>query len=51
MRSYPFKSPSAAAAVILDRNSNGRREWKLVGSKSTYHEWQEESAQAADGSA
>jgi hypothetical protein len=39
-----FNSPSAASAVILDRNSNGRREWKVVGSKLTYHEWQEEKA-------
>lgn len=38
---HAFKSPSAAAAVILDRNSNGRREWKVVGERLTYHEWQE----------
>jgi hypothetical protein len=25
----PFKSPSAAASVVLNRNSNGRFEWKL----------------------
>lgn len=63
-RAYPFKSPSAAAAVILDRNSNGRREWKLIGSRLTYHEWQEQkfaahapqaehrpSSTAADGAA
>jgi hypothetical protein len=43
-RSYTFKSPSAASAVILDRSSNGRREWKLVGSKLSYHEWHEEKA-------
>src|SRR6185437_8764545 len=45
-KSFPFKSPSAAAAVVLDRNSNGRTEWKVVGSKSTYHEWQEAKAGA-----
>lgn len=39
---YVFRSPSAASAVILDRNSNGRREWKVVGTKLTYHEWQEQ---------
>ncbi|WP_129567389.1 GIY-YIG nuclease family protein [Agrobacterium sp. CFBP2214] len=39
--SFAFKSPSAAAAVILDRNSNGRTEWKVKGQKMTYHEWQE----------
>lgn len=43
-RSYSFKSPSAAAAVVLDRNSNGRTEWKLVGSELTYHAWQEAKA-------
>ena len=35
---WSFRSPSAAAAVILDRNSNGRTEWKVRGSKLTYHE-------------
>lgn len=42
---WPFKSPSAAAAVVLDRNSNGRSEWKVTGSKQSYHDWQQ--AQAA----
>jgi hypothetical protein len=36
---YSFKSPSAAAAVILDRNSNGRTEWKVEGSPQTYQDW------------
>lgn len=43
---WPFNSPSAAAAVVLDRNSNGRTEWKVKGSKQTYHDWQQ--AQAAE---
>lgn len=43
-RPYAFKSPSAASAVILDRNSNGRREWKVVGERLSYHEWQERKA-------
>jgi hypothetical protein len=38
---YPFSSPSAAAAVVLDRNSNGRIEWKVKGSKQNYHDWQQ----------
>lgn len=38
---YSFNSPSAAAAVVLDRNSNGRTEWKVTGTKQTYHDWQE----------
>lgn len=44
-RPWPFSSPSAAAAVVLDRNSNGRLEWKVKGSPQNYHEWQQ--AQAA----
>ncbi len=38
---YSFNSPSAAAAVVLDRNSNGRSEWKVKGDRRTYHEWQQ----------
>jgi len=41
-RPYAFKSPSAAAAVVLDRNANGRQEWKVIGTKLTYHQWQQE---------
>ncbi|QUS36311.1 GIY-YIG nuclease family protein [Falsirhodobacter algicola] len=44
VRPWPFSSPSAAAAVVLDRNSNGRIEWKLKGSAQTYHDWQESAA-------
>lgn len=39
VRPYPFSSPSAAAAVVLDRNSNGRTEWKVKGSRQTYADW------------
>lgn len=38
---HAFSSPSAAAAVVLDRNSNGRTEWKVRGSRQTYHDWQQ----------
>ena len=38
---HAFSSPSAAAAVVLDRNSNGRTEWKVQGSKQSYHDWQQ----------
>jgi hypothetical protein len=41
---WSFNSPSAAAGVILDRQANGRTEWKLKGSSLTYHEWQQEQA-------
>jgi hypothetical protein len=47
-RPYTFKSPSAAAAVVLDRNSNGRTEWKVVGSRLSYHRWQEEKAKTSE---
>jgi len=42
---WPFKSPSAAAGIILDRQANGRTEWKVKGASQTYHDWQQ--AQAA----
>jgi hypothetical protein len=45
--SYSFSSPSAAAAVVLDRNSNGRTEWKVHDSKKTYHDWQESNVVSA----
>ena len=40
-RPWPFNSPSAAAAVVLDRNSNGRLEWKVKGKNQSYHDWQQ----------
>jgi hypothetical protein len=49
-RAYPFHSPSAAGAVILDRNTNGRTRWYLVGSNLNYHEWQDgKTAPAVEG--
>jgi len=41
---HSFSSPSAAAAVVLDRNANGRIEWKVRGAKQCYHEWQDSRA-------
>ncbi len=46
VKPWSFSSPSAAAAVVLDRNSNGRLEWKVAGSKQTYHEWQQAQAES-----
>lgn len=37
----PFRSPSEAAAVILNRNANGRTEWKVQGSAMSLRDWQE----------
>jgi hypothetical protein len=39
-RAYAFHSPSAAGSVVLDRNTNGRTRWYLVGSDLNYDEWQ-----------
>jgi hypothetical protein len=46
VKPYAFKSVSAAAAVVLDRNANGRKAWKVVESDLTYQEWQEQRAGA-----
>ena len=45
---WGFNSPSAAAAIVLDRNSNGRTEWKVKDSRQTYHDWQQAQAEAED---
>ncbi|RQO78390.1 DUF4357 domain-containing protein [Aquitalea sp. FJL05] len=37
----PFNSPSAAAAIVLARNANGRIEWKLKDSGQSYTDWQD----------
>lgn len=36
-----FNSVSAASSVIHGRNSNGRNEWRVEGSKQTFADWQE----------
>jgi hypothetical protein len=36
-----FASPSAAAACVLGRNSNGRLDWKVADTRMTFGEWQE----------
>jgi hypothetical protein len=47
--SHTFRSPSAAAATVLDRNANGRLEWCLPGTKTTYADWQDQSVKKAKG--
>jgi hypothetical protein len=39
-RDQVFASPSAAAAVVVGRTSNGRNDWKIQGSGVTYGNWQ-----------
>jgi hypothetical protein len=48
-RDFAFSSPSAAAAVVLDRNANGRTEWKTTDGHWTYHQWQERHSPEAVG--
>lgn len=38
VKPYSFRSPSAAAAVVLDRSSNGWAEWKVKGEKRNYQD-------------
>jgi Domain of unknown function (DUF4357) len=45
-KDVPFTSPSAAAAVILGRNANGRTSWVLAGTKKTLKEYQDELTEA-----
>ena len=44
----PFRSPSAAAAVILGRSANGRTEWKVESTGHTYADWQDTDTTPAD---
>lgn len=48
---YAFGSPSAASAVVLGRQDNGRVSWRVKGTDKTYADWQEEqvAAVAVDG--
>ena len=48
-KTHAFSSPSTAAAIVLDRSSNGRTEWKVEGTRQTYHDWQQSQvAEAAE---
>lgn len=46
-RDHAFSSPSAAAAVVAGRNANGRLEWKVQGTRTTYGEWESEGLEEA----
>lgn len=50
-RNYAFTSPSAAAAVVTGRQTNGAITWRLQGFGKTYKEWEAESlAESVDAS-
>jgi len=38
----PFSSPSAAITAVLARNGNGRTEWRIQGTTTTYAQWMAE---------
>ena len=42
-----FKSPSAAAAVVFGRASNGRVEWKVKETNQSYADWQDAQIESA----
>lgn len=42
IKDYAFSSPSAAAAMIVGRAANGRNDWKVERTKTTYGEWQDQ---------
>jgi len=37
---FEFNSPSAAAAIVAGRNTNGRTKWQVKGRQENYGEWQ-----------
>lgn len=41
-KDYAFTAPSAAAAMVAGRNTNGRIHWTVAGTNKTYGEWQDE---------
>jgi Domain of unknown function (DUF4357) len=45
---YAFNSPSAAAAVIQGRSSNGPTNWKVKGTQKSYKDWENEKLAAKD---
>ena len=47
-KDFVFASPSAAAAVVVGRASNGRTEWMVEGTGQTYAAWQEQLLNAAE---
>ncbi len=49
-KSYAFRSPSAAAAVVNGRPTNGTVEWRVAGSGQTYKAWEAAQLGASDSS-
>lgn len=49
-QNYAFRAPSAAAAVVNGRPSNGTLEWKEVGTGMTYKVWEARQLSPSDAS-
>jgi hypothetical protein len=45
----PFANPSAAAAVIRNRNTNGRTSWRVKSTGQTLREWQDNQLSPGQG--
>lgn len=41
LQDFSFRSPSAASAVVLGRQDNGRMSWRVKETGQTYAEWQD----------
>jgi hypothetical protein len=48
-RDQVFASPSAAAAVVAGRQANGRVDWKIEGSGTSFGTWQDQGIDQAAG--
>lgn len=46
-RNHVFASPSAAAAIVAGRSANGRFEWMVQGTRTTYGQWEAEGVDEA----
>jgi hypothetical protein len=47
LKDTTFRSPSEAAAVLLNRNSNGRTEWRVADTGLTLKAWQDAQLEAS----
>ncbi|MGW4243282.1 DUF4357 domain-containing protein [Nocardia sp. NPDC004722] len=47
-RDYVFRAPSAAAAMIVGRPTNGHLDWKVRGTGVTYGAWQDGQGRSSD---
>jgi Domain of unknown function (DUF4357) len=43
-----FKSVSGAAAVVLDRNANGNKEWRHAQTRVTFGDWKDDREASTD---